>query len=191
MLRLRYDTPSDWLAAVEADPIAFLQDHASNEHRVSRAAMSLAVQHPEHRELVDAMVDVSLEELEHFKLVYELLKDRGASLGHGTPDVYMRAIRKELSSSDRDEWLLRRLVLFGVVEARGCERFALVGEGSSDPELRAAYTELARSEARHHALYFRLAKIYFDDARVDSMTERVLELEADCIRVRPIRAALH
>ena len=90
MLQLRYETTREWVDVVEADLVRFLQDHAANEHRVSRAALTLAVQYPERTELVDAMVEVSLEELTHFKQVYELLNDGG--LIHG---VFLRGLRRK------------------------------------------------------------------------------------------------
>ena len=144
MIELRYDTPRAWVAIVESDLVAFLQDHAANEHRVSRSALSLALQHPEREALVDAMVEIAVEELDHFKQVYGLLKARGATLGQGLADPYMRSLRKQVSDPDRERWLLHRLVLFAVVERRGFERFSLLGEHLADAEL--AGVELAGAE---------------------------------------------
>lgn len=191
MIKLRHTTPREWVDIVEADLVAFLQDHAANEHRVSRSSLSLALQFPQRTELVDAMVDVSVEELAHFKLVYELLRERGASLGQDQPDPYMRALRKRLASSDRETWLLHRLVFFSIVECRGYERFALLGEHLSDPALRETYRELARSEARHQGLYLRLARTYFDEALVDEKLDAFLDLEAEIMAAQPLRPALH
>ncbi|MEQ8455480.1 MAG: tRNA isopentenyl-2-thiomethyl-A-37 hydroxylase MiaE [Sandaracinaceae bacterium] len=191
MLKLRHDTAPEWVPLVERELIAFLQDHAANERRVSRSALTLAVQHPERAELVDAMVHVSLEELEHFKLVYELLKARGAPLAQDAPDPYMKALRKRLADPDRSKWLLHRLVLFAVVEARGYERFAMLAEGLSDPGLRETYAELARCEARHQGLYLRLARTYYAAEEVETHLDRVLDLEAALLRELPLRPALH
>jgi tRNA-(ms[2]io[6]A)-hydroxylase len=191
MLRLRHDTPAEWLQRVEADVIAFLQDHAANERRVSRSALTLAVQHPERRELVDALVDVSVEELEHFRLVYGLLKARGATLAQDSPDPYMKRLHRALADPDRETWLLRRLVLSAVVEARGYERFALLGEGLRDAALRETYRALARAEARHKGLYLRLARTYFPADRVEAVLDRVLDLEAEVLRALPLGPTLH
>ena len=191
MLALRHTTPPEWVDVVRKDLTAFLQDHAANERRVSNAALTLAVQHPERRELVDAMVDVSLEELEHFRLVYRLLVDRGASLCRDAPDPYMKQLRKAVAHPDRERWLLHRLVLFSIVEARGFERFALLGEGLDEPALRETYAELARCEARHQGLYLRLARTYFERDAVDAQLERFLDLEAEILEALPLRPALH
>ena len=69
MLRLRSATPDAWVAAVTADLDAFLADHAANERKVSGSALRLAVHYPERRPLVDAMVGLAREELEHFARV--------------------------------------------------------------------------------------------------------------------------
>lgn len=191
MIRLRHDTPREWVDLVERELVAFLQDHASNEHRVSRAALTLAIQHPEREELVRELVDVSIEELSHFKQVLDLLVARGAGLGRDHPDPYMRSLMKAIACSDREEWLLRRLVLFAIVERRGYERFAMLGEHLADPALAAVYKELARSEARHQGLYLRLARTYFEDALVDELLDRFLDLEAEAMRAQPLTPALH
>ena len=79
MLRLRCSTSEAWIEAVIADLDTFLQDHAANERKVSASAMTLAVHYPHRRPLVDAMVRLAREELEHFARVYDLLIARGRS----------------------------------------------------------------------------------------------------------------
>lgn len=191
VIRLRWQTPPEWVDLVERDLVGFLQDHAANEHRVSRAALTLAVQHPERPDLVRHMIDISIEELDHFKQVYELLDARGAGLGRDHPDPYMRSLRKAISASDREMWLLRRLVLFSIVECRGFERFQMLGEHLSDAGLAEVYQTLARSEARHQGLYLRLARQYFPREDVDSLLDEFLDLEAKTIVAQPLRAVLH
>jgi tRNA-(ms[2]io[6]A)-hydroxylase len=191
MLRLRYDTPRRWVDVVEASLDEFLQDHAANERKVSASAMKLVVQHPDRAELVAALIDVAEEEMEHFRLIYRLLIERGSRLAQDEPDPYMTQLRKRTKHGDTSTYLLDRLLLFGIVEARGCERFSMLGEGLSDAALRAMYTELAQSEARHHSLYYRLAKLYFDDAQVQHRAGELLDLEASVMRDMPLRPRLH
>lgn len=190
MIALRWQTPRRWVDLVEEALVEFLQDHAANEHRVSRAALTLAVQHPEREDLVRQMIDVSIEELSHFKQVHGLLEARGATLGRDHPDPYMRSLRKAISDPDREAWLRNRLVMFGIVERRGYERFAMLGDHLSDPALAAVYQDLARSEARHQGLYLRLARAHFGDA-VDPLLERYLDLEAETIARQPLGPTLH
>jgi tRNA-(ms[2]io[6]A)-hydroxylase len=191
MLRLRHDTPAEWAPVALASFDEFLQDHAANERKVSQSALTLAVQHPTRSELVSTMIGIAQEELEHYRQVHELLLARGKTLAQERPDPYMTALRKSISSSDVEVYLLDRLILFGIIEARGCERFRLVAEALSDPELADFYHELVRSEARHHVTYINLARTYFGDDRVDPRLDELLDVEAEVARTLPLRPALH
>jgi len=191
MLQLRYQTPADWVEIVRRNLIPFLQDHAANERKVSASAMTLAVQHPTRHTLVDALIDIAGEELAHFRQVYALLRERSATLAHDAPDPYMSTLRRSIRKADVDTYLLDRLVLFAVIEARGCERFALLAEGLDPPDLARFYRGLVRSEARHHALYLQLARAYFAADRVDARLDELLAVEAAVARNVPLRPALH
>jgi tRNA-(ms[2]io[6]A)-hydroxylase len=191
MLDLRYHTPPEWLELVRDNMVAFLQDHAANERKVSQSALGLAVQHPKRRELVDAMVELACEELEHFRQVYALLTARGSDLGVDGPDPYMTELRRGVRKPDVDAYLLDRLLLFGIIEARGFERFHMLATGLDDTQLSSFYTELSRSEARHHATYLTLARTYFDEERVEQRLDALLDREAEVMRGLPLRPALH
>ncbi len=190
MLRLRHQTPLDWVHIVERDVIAFLQDHAANERKVSQSALSLAVQHPTRPELVAALIDVAREELEHFRRVFELLTARGAALAFDAADPYMGALFRAAKRSDVDAYLLERLVLFGIVEARGHERFGLLARHLAEPELRRFYAGLERAEARHHAVYLDLARGLFAPAAVEARIDALLDLEAEVSSRQPLRPSL-
>jgi tRNA-(ms[2]io[6]A)-hydroxylase len=191
MLRLRSATTPAWPAAVCADLDAFLQDHAANERKVSASAMTLAVQHPDRRPLVDAMVALAQEELAHFAQVYARLTARGRGLAPDAPDPYMGALRRLVRTGRVDTHLVDRLIVFAVVEARACERFGLLASALTDPELRAFYAELTRAEARHHALFLRLAQRYATADAVTARLAEVLDAEAALLVSLPIRPALH
>src|SRR6185436_4650397 len=122
-------------------------------------AMTLAAHYRDKRELVTAMVELACEELEHFRRVYQVIVQRGGSLGADSKDVYVGKLLT-LVRRGPDSYLLDRLLVAGVVEARGCERFRLLSEGL-DSELSPFYLEFAKGEARHATLFVRLAKIYF------------------------------
>jgi tRNA-(ms[2]io[6]A)-hydroxylase len=191
MLRLRSTTPDAWVEAVAANLDAFLQDHAANERKVSGSALRLAVHYPDRVALVDAMVRLAREELEHFSRVYALLVARGGRLAQDAPDPYMSALRRLMRKRDVDQYLLDRLIVFGVVEARACERFALLGKSLADAELREFYRGLARVEARHHGLFLRLAHGFTCCNAVTTRLAEVLDAEAEIVAGLPIRAALH
>lgn len=191
MLRLRHATPRAWTDLVRADLTAFLQDHAANERKVAQSALLLATHYPRHVELVDAALEIADEELQHFRLVWGLLKGRGADLGYDAPDPYMKEMFGAVRKKYGDDNLLDRLVMYGIVEARGCERFGLLADAFEGEPLGPIYRDLERSEARHHGLYLRLARRYFDEAAVDARLEELLVHEAAVMARLPLRPALH
>ncbi|MEM9691534.1 MAG: tRNA-(ms[2]io[6]A)-hydroxylase [Myxococcota bacterium] len=191
MLRLRHDTPAAWTDVALAELDAFLQDHAANERKVSHSALSLVAQHPTRQKLVETLIEIAQEELEHFRQVYELLAARGQTLGQDVADPYMSRLFKAVKSRDFEAYLLDRLLLFGIVEARGCERFLMLAEALTDPALKAFYTELGQCEARHHATYVSLARHYFAREQVDARLDVLLDLEASVARELPLAPKLH
>jgi len=192
MLDLRFATPAEWLEAVFGDFDAFLLDHANCERKASATGMSFVARYPDRRELLDPMIEFAKEELEHFHVMYRICAARGLTLADDYKDVYVNGLRAQCRSQ-RDELLLDRLLVAGVVEARGCERLFMVAEAlkERDPALFEPYMELARAESRHHAFFFRMARLYFTDAEVASRAGEFLDFEADLVRRLPHRAAVH
>ncbi len=190
MLRLRTHTPLTWLEPVFADFDAFLLDHALCERKASAMAMSFVAHYPDKLELVRAMIDLAREELEHFSEVYALMEVRGLQLGPDRKDGYVRGLLECVRKAS-PEYLLDRLLVAGVVEARGCERFGLLAEHLKDPELRCYYHEVTRAEARHHGLFLRLARNYYPEARVRERLDEILDLEREVIAKTPFTASLH
>ena len=191
MLRLRHQTPPSWLQAVLGDLDAFLQDHAHAERKVVGAALQLAGHNPKRPALVEAMIELAGEELAHFGEVHRLLLARGTTLGDDRPDAYAGAMHRLLRKRDMDEYLLDRLLVFGVVEARGCERFQLLHEGLPGGALRQFYGTLLKAEARHHGLFTGLAERYFGRAALSLRLDQILDAEATIAASLPPRAALH
>lgn len=192
MLGLRWQTPRAWADVVLNDFTTFLQDHAANERKVAQSALVLATHYPQRADLVDAVLEVAEEELAHFRAVWLVLKERGQTLGWDTPDPYMTKMFSLMRKRDTEEYLLDRLLLYGIVEARGCERFAMVADAlpETDP-LKEFYLELTRSEARHHGHYLRLARLYFAGDVVQARLDELLSSEAEIAASMPLRPALH
>ena len=191
MFRLLTETAPAWGEAIAADVVSFLQDHGHNERKVANGALTLASHHFSKADLVAAMIGLAQEELEHFKRVHDLLAARGHTIGQDRPDPYAGPLHKLMRRRDQDEYLLDRLVIFSVIEARGCERFKIASEVLPDPELRDFYAELFACEARHHGLFLDFARQYFGRDAADAHMDMVLRVEADLVRDLPIRAALH
>lgn len=190
MLSLRHSTDPGWVEAVKRDFGAFLADHASCERKASATALGLVAHYPDRAELVRTMIGLAQEELEHFAQVVALLQARGLILRRDEKDPYVNALLK-FTRRGSEAYFLDRLLLGGIVEARGCERFGLLAEALDDAEMRAFYREITRSEARHHGLFLRLSRRYFAAAEVQTRLSELLDAEAAIVASLPHRAALH
>ncbi len=190
MLDLRVPTPDGWLRPVLADFDAFLLDHAACERKAAATGMSFVVKYPDRTEMLDPLIAFAREELEHFHLVYRMAAARGLVLVHDEKDDYVNGLRRHLRTG-KDDLLLDRLLVAGVVEARGCERLGIVARGHPDAAIRDVYLELTRAESRHHALFFRLARLYFPEDTVRRRADFFLDADAELVARLPHRAAVH
>lgn len=192
MFDLRFTTPLEWLETVFADFDAFLLDHAACERKASATGMSFVVRYPDKKALMEPLIEFAREELEHFHIVYKLVAERGLTLTDDYKDPYVNELRAQCRTRG-DELLLDRLLVSGIVEARGCERLFMVAGAleSRDARLSGIYLDLARAESRHHGLFFRLARQLFDEHEVVERAGRLLDFEASLVQRLPHRAAVH
>jgi tRNA-(ms[2]io[6]A)-hydroxylase len=192
VLELRVPTAAGWLGAVFADFDAFLVDHAGCEKKAFSTAVSLVSRFPEKNELVAPLLEFAREELEHFQRMHAILMRRGLTLGRDEVDEYARALNAE-SSRVGEAYLRDRLLVAGIIEARSCERLCLLADAlpARDPELAETYLDLARAEARHHGLFFRLARQLTGEAPTLARAAQLLDFEAALIARLPLRAAVH
>lgn len=189
-LVLRAPTPLAWVTAVEADLPAFLKDHAACERKAAAAATSLIAHYPDVPWLVRPMVALAREELQHFAEVHALLVARGITPGPDEKDPYVRALMGPKHPPGR-EGLLYRLLLAGVIEARGAERFGLLATGLEDAALRDFYTRLRRSERGHATQFLKLAQGAFPANEVSERLEQLCIREAEVMAAQALRARLH
>lgn len=187
---LRSKTPESWVDTVLADFDTFLIDHAAAEKKASGMAMSMLSHYPDKEDIVRAMADLAIEELAHFKEVLKIMIERGLTLAPDTKDPYVNALRQHFRKGS-NVFFLDRLLVGGIVEARGCERFDLVAQALPDGRLQKFYRAIADSEAKHHELFITLAKTHFDDNTVEVRLSELLDIEAEIVRALPIRSALH
>lgn len=190
MLNLKSKTSKEWVEKVLADFDAFLIDHAACERKVSAANMQFVVRYPDRTPMLDTMIKMAVEELDHFHKVYQLMEKRNLKILPDTKDEYINLILKNVRET-REEKFLDRLLVSSVVEARGCERMALVAEAVEDQEIKDFYTELVKCEARHHSQFIIFAKMFFDEELVKKRLEDFLTYEAEAIAKVPVRAALY
>ncbi len=190
MIRLMYETPASWAEGVVDAMDDFLPDHAAAEKKASSMAMNMVAHYPDRPELVTAMIDLAIEELNHFRAVVKLMDERSLCLLADEKDPYVNRLRRAIRNG-KDHFFLDRLLVGGIVEARGAERFGMVADALPPGALQDFYRAITRSEEEHRGLFLRLAELYFDRAEVHSRLHELLVIEADIVKDLPIRPALH
>ncbi len=190
MLRLRTATDPSWIDVVLGDFDSFLVDHAACERKASATALKLVSHYSDRTLLVRELIPFAQEELEHYAQVMKIILDRGLSTRADEKDPYVGALMG-LIKRGPEQYFLDRLLVLGIVEARGCERFAMVADALERGPLKDFYADITRSEARHHGLFVRLAREYFDAEAVQARLDELLEAESGIIERLPLRAAVH
>lgn len=182
---------NEWLEAVLADFPSFLRDHADCERKASGMALSFVAKYPDRTEILQDLIDTAIEEMEHFKQVYEVMEKKNILLNHEIPkDPYINKLMK-LARSGRMERFLDKLLLASVIECRGAERFKMVADAIEDVDLKRFYKNLWTSEAKHGHIFVGFALNYFDEKEVYERLEELMTAEGEILREIPIRAALH
>lgn len=179
MLRLKLPTDPRWVNIAEKNIEEILTDHAFCEQKAASTAISLLVTHPEFTDLVNKMSALAIEEMEHFQMVHRIIIQRGYTLGRERKDEYVGRISTFFNKTpDRDERLINRLLIAGLIEARSCERFKVLSENIKDEELSRFYANLMKSEAMHYTMFLALARQYGEAYRVEEKWNGLLEFEA-------------
>ena len=189
-IRLKTATDPAWGEFVAERFDEFLLDHANCERKASAFAMGLIVKYPDRPGLTEPLISIAREELEHFHQVYRLMAARGLSIVGDERDPYVAALQG-LARHGRDERLTDRLLLAGVMESRGAERFALLARALSDPQLQQFYQELANSEKKHSQQFILMLRDLIPESILTRRLEELLEAEGSIAAQLPWRAALH
>lgn len=189
-LSLRYATSEAWTTLVVNNMDEFLPDHAAAEKKAASMATTMISHYPDRERLVHAMADLAIEEMNHFREVIKLIYARGLTLANDSKDAYVTSFRQSMRKG-RDEYFLDRLIIAGIIEARGAERFGLIAEALTPGSLKSFYEAITRSEQRHEAMFIDLATDYFPEAIVTARLDELLDVEASIVAQLPILAQLH
>jgi len=184
ILKLQLPTDPQWVTnVVQSNIEEILTDHAFCEQKAASNAITLIVQNPNLSDLIQEMVQLAQEELDHFKRVHTLILQRGFVLGKERKDNYVNELAKFIiKGGGREAQLIDRLLFSAMIEARSCERFKVMSEHINDAELSAFYHELMVSEATHYTMFLRLAKKYAVTIDVESRWKSFLEHEAQVVQ---------
>ena len=182
-------TTPEWLATALEDMDAVLLDHAHCEKKAAASAMSLVAGYSSHEELVRKMSALAIEEIQHFRAVYERLLERGLSLGRDPGDPYAQKLIA--LARPREGRLTDRLLILSFIEARSHERLELLAKNLRASDLVRLYTELASAESRHRKLFVDLARRYDDDDAVERRVTELAQAEAEIVASLPVVPRIH
>jgi len=175
-------TDPRWVCIAEKNLEEILSDHAFCEQKAASNAISIIVQFPQYPDLVESMIQICQEEMEHFKMVHDKIIDRGFELGFERKDPYVHDLSNYLkqhqNNGSRQGHFVNQMLFAAMIEARSCERFKILSEELKEEDLKSFYRMLMESEARHYITFLNFAKKYGGEALVEKRWEEFLNFEA-------------
>jgi tRNA-(ms[2]io[6]A)-hydroxylase len=196
-LPLHSHTPIEWGRAVLAHPIALLIDHAFLEKKAATNALELLTRWPNDwtEGWVETMTGVARDEAAHLAQVMRILLRRGGRLERVHKNSYANSLRELVRKGEPAE-ILDRLLVSALIEARSCERFAVLaaaaGDGeTNDQELASFYQALYTSEFGHYRIFLRLAVRIAGKAVVDARWQQMLPMEAQILARQAAGPRIH
>lgn len=149
-------TPQAWIDNAMVHQDLLLIDHAHCEKKAASTALSLMYRYLDNTDLLNKMSRLAREELRHFEQVLAIMKKRGVVYDHLSPSRYAAGLRA-LVRAEEPGRLVDVLIVGAIIEARSCERFAVLAPYLDD-KLADFYNGLLKSEARHYQDYLKLAE---------------------------------
>lgn len=190
MLCLKCETNTKWIVNALADINSIVIDHAHCEKKAAFTCMSLINKYPEKNELSLKMSDIAGEEIQHYKSVILLLKEKQISLTKDVGDDYAKKLFKNQRKSEPHK-LLDHLLIAGIIEARSTERLQILSDNINNSYLKEFYKRLVASEAGHYTAFLKLAKLYFSSAEVNKRLDEISTFEAIIVKNLPNVALMH
>ncbi|WP_456442795.1 tRNA isopentenyl-2-thiomethyl-A-37 hydroxylase MiaE [Psychroserpens sp.] len=183
MLHLKLETDPRWAAIAEDNIEEILTDHAWCEQKAATNAITIITNNPQYEDLVTDLLELAKEELEHFQMVHNIIKERGYKLGRERKDSYVNELYKFMNKGGNHlQSMVDRLLFSAMIEARSCERFKLLSQRIKDPELSKFYYDLMVSEAGHYTTFITFARKYGKDINVDKRWEELINFEGELIK---------
>ena len=176
---LRVPTPEGWIKSAISNIDILLIDHANCEKKAASTALSLLYRHVEKPSLLQRLSRLAREELRHFEQVARVIEERGIAYRYVSASRYAGVLNKTVRPHEPQR-LVDMLLVASVIEARSCERFALLAD-VVDVQLAGLYRSLLDSEKRHFDVYRQLALEYGDEKDVRARIDLILEEENNFI----------
>ncbi len=168
-------TPPEWIDAACDRVPELLLDHANCELKAASTALGFLYRYPDRTLLAQRMSRLAREELRHFEQVRSLMVDLQVPFERMTASRYAGSLRDAVRGEEPHK-LLDLLLIGALIEARSCERFAVVAP-RLPKKVGKFYRGLLASEARHfeHYLAFAKTECGIGEAEIES---RLVELKA-------------
>ena len=176
-----------------ADPISLLIDHAFLEKKAANNAMELMTRWPGDwlDGWVETMTSVARDETAHLAQVVRLLARRGGRLERIHKNPYANSLRLLVRKGQQPGEVLDRLFVSALIEARSCERFAVLAGEANDAELAAFYQALYSSELGHYKVFLKLAHKIAPQEVVETRWRDLLTAEAEILLRQPPGPRIH
>ena len=192
MLGLKLKTDPRWVTIVESNIEEILTDHAWCEQKAATNIISIIAYNSEHVDLVTDLLEIAKEEIEHFQMVHNIIKERGLTLGRERKDHYVNELFKFMKKDgSRNDAFIDRLLFSAMIEARSCERFKVLSQNIEDKELAEFYRVLMISEAGHYTTFLKFARKYTEKVDVDKRWAEWLEFEGELITKYGTKETIH
>ena len=174
-------TPEAWVREACGRLPDLLLDHANCELKAASTALGFLYRYPDRTALAQRMSRLAREELRHYEQVRSIMQDMGVPFERLTASRYAGALRA--AGREEEPYKLLDMLLVGaLIEARSCERFAIIAPRLPET-LGNFYSGLLASEARHfeHYLQFAKSESGVDDREIDARLEELKAIEAALI----------
>ncbi len=148
-------TPGAWVDDACSRLGELLLDHANCELKAASTALGFLYRYPERTALAQRMSRLAREELRHFEQVRAIMEEMSVPFRRLSASRYAGALRDAVRPGEPQR-LLDLLLTGALIEARSCERFALLVPRLPD-RLARFYAGLLASEARHFEQYLAFA----------------------------------
>jgi tRNA-(ms[2]io[6]A)-hydroxylase len=174
-------TPEEWLDLASERLPEMLLDHANCELKAASTALGFLYRYPDRTALAQRMSRLAREELKHFEQVRSIMDDMDIPFERLSASRYAGGLR-DAARTDEPHKLLDLLLIGALIEARSCERFAMIAPRLPE-RLGKFYGGLLASEARHfeHYIAFAKSECDVDDEAIEQRLRELKTIEAALI----------
>jgi tRNA-(ms[2]io[6]A)-hydroxylase len=175
------DTPTEWIDAATRRLPEVLLDHANCELKAASTALGFLYRYPDRTALAQRMSRLAREELRHFEQVRTIMEEMDIPFERLSASRYAGGLRDAVRDDEPNK-LLDLLLIGALIEARSCERFAVLAPHLPE-KLGKFYNGLLASEARHfeHYIAFATSECGVESAAIDARLQELKAIEAKLI----------